>query len=477
MKHALPDEEEPVAGTSVVLRGRKDSSAMPQLTKEEPNSSASLVKTESDLEGPDRATESSSTLAQQRLSVDTVCGDGLPALDTPLSSSELHDIGSSPSDRKGKVIVENADDVLSTDAENRHDEDDEKPTSAAGGGRKKSRRRKQSERLQAESTMDSMDVLAVVAASAACASDVSPSVTVSHSEIVRGKGKVGGRPSAKVAKVEVVTDCMDSGEKSKTNAEGNLSFLAGVSGLQNLAACSSGEHSRDEACSTKSEHEANVEVEALLRAAALRDTNCDSPTALEDASNGSGCNNGDAGAGESSHGSKRNHNGSSNNKHHLRRRRRRVNDRTRAAKSTPKRHGSDSDDCDDPRSPGTLMKLASISPRPAKFNFVQCLGERFTSLFANELVVSTLLLHRYDYDEVVYNAGVCYCILDNLMPLTPERRIELIMTQIGEMKKMYAQLKSKVSAIERLRKRHRREREGNQIYSCNVCAALILGKL
>jgi molecular chaperone GrpE (heat shock protein) len=69
------------------------------------------------------------------------------------------------------------------------------------------------------------------------------------------------------------------------------------------------------------------------------------------------------------------------------------------------------------------------------------------------------------------------CMLDNLMPLTPERRIELIMTQIGEMKKMYAQLKSKVSAIERLRKRHRREREGNQTYSCSVCARLILGKL
>jgi hypothetical protein len=394
VKHALPDEEEPVAGTSVILRGRKDSSAMPQLTKEEPNSSVPLVKTELDLEGPDRESESSSTLAQQRLTVDTVCGDGLPALDTPLLTSEPHDTGSSPSDRKGKVIVENADDVLSTDAENRNDEDDEKPTSAAGGGggRKKSRRRKQSERVQAESTMDSMDVLAVVAASAACVSDVSPSVTTSHSETVRGKGKVGGRPSAKVAKVEVVTDCMDSGEKSKTNAEGNLSILAGVSGLQSLAACSSGEHSRDEACSTKSEHEANVEVEALLRAAALRDTNCDSPTALEDASNGSGCNNGDAGTGEPSHAYKRNNNGSLNNKRHLRRRRRRVNDRTRAAKSTSKRHGSDSDDCDDPRSPGTLIKLASISPRPAKFNFVQCLGEHFTSLFANELVVSTLLL-------------------------------------------------------------------------------------
>jgi hypothetical protein len=50
------------------------------------------------------------------------------------------------------------------------------------------------------------------------------------------------------------------------------------------------------------------------------------------------------------------------------------------------------------------------------------------------------------------------CVTDD-MPLTAERRIELIMCQIGEMKKMYTHLKSKVLAIDRQRKRHRRERD------------------
>ena len=52
-------------------------------------------------------------------------------------------------------------------------------------------------------------------------------------------------------------------------------------------------------------------------------------------------------------------------------------------------------------------------------------------------------------------------LLDDLQPFTPERRIEILMAKIGEMRKMYSQLKCRVAAIDRLRKRHRREREGD----------------
>lgn len=54
-------------------------------------------------------------------------------------------------------------------------------------------------------------------------------------------------------------------------------------------------------------------------------------------------------------------------------------------------------------------------------------------------------------------------VTDDMLPLTAERRIELIMCQIGEMKKMYTHLKSKVLAIDRQRKRHRRERDSKSI--------------
>jgi hypothetical protein len=340
-------EDEEVASPAVSLRGRKDSSAMPQLTKEEPSPPAASVKLEGDVAGANSVAETPS----QRQSIDTVCGESLPVLDTPLLSEDTVAEGVSAA-ASVKMEVDGEDIAV----DGKRDEDEDSKPALTGSARKRSRRRRQSELLMAEGggrpQLDSMDVLTAAASTAACEDD--PITSQSPSEVVK-KGK-GGRNVGKniTAKVEVAACEVDKPKTSGEESSDSMSATrivdcpaeVGLTPIQRLASVaaeqvlpSSGTEPSDVSCA-KSEHNASIEVEALLRAAAMRDAACDSPSALEAlsvASNGSGCNNSENGDAppETSSRSRRAE-GSSKQ----RRRRRKNSYKARVtAKNTHKHHG------------------------------------------------------------------------------------------------------------------------------------------
>ena len=351
------EEVETVTPVNNVLRGRKDSvnSPMPQLTKEEPNIVLPSIKSETDMDTPDLATSCS-----QRLSVDTVCAEILPVLDTPLLPEPSVEPDTSQMDIKTELdCVEETLGTESREIETKKDEDEDKAVVPASA-KKRSRRRKQSEMLIApeniKAELDSMDVLAAVAASkSACENDSTADVITNVDISKKSKGGKTGNKSAKCETHNDTTEC-DSIEGTKLNDESTiLPFSSSVPENVDIpvqhpsvtlcssqpVACSSGEQSRDEACSTKSEHEANMEVETLLRAAALRDAGCDSPTALEAVStmsNGSGCNNSESGDVPPEQPSKSKIKEEHQEVRH-RRRRRRNSDRAKTSKQTFKQTG------------------------------------------------------------------------------------------------------------------------------------------